>query len=376
MKKFLPIKNGVDNTKGSTFSLKRMLIALRAAQKTRGRPSGGLAIYFRHKTHPILLQSDANILAIKCGDTAFINIYFPCNKKTVQSLSSFSQACNRLRTLLSDLSKQNTKWVLAGDMNTDLLSNFERSEIFLDSLPGGFHLADKDLLFTCIHNRGGLTSNLDHVIVSDSTLLSSIVHVDDSKIDDDHLPTTCQLSCSMASSVQRNSPDWFSKFNWENTNVPLYVLALSQLLSSIKVPFHLLQTSVSITSTRININSYYQQIVFCLKSAAKKAVPSECVRTGTRNPFWKVDTKVKMDKQKAKFWLRMWIACDRPSSGSVHQIKQKRNGTVGEYIPVKKGVRQGAVLSPSIFKCVLASCLQRLQPSIFYNGNLGISHVA
>ena len=108
---------------------------LRAAQKTRGRPSGGLAIYFRHKTQPILLQSDANILAIKCGDTAFINIYFPCNKKTVQSLSSFSQACNRLRTLLSDLSKQNTKWVLAGDMNTDLLSNSDRSEIFLDSLP-------------------------------------------------------------------------------------------------------------------------------------------------------------------------------------------------------------------------------------------------
>ena len=296
---------------------------LRAAQKTRGRPSGDLAIYFRHKTQPILLQSDANILAIKCGDTAFINNYFPCNKKTVQSLSSFSQACNRLRTLLSDLSKQNTKWVLAGDMNTDLLSNSDRSEIFLDSLPGGFHLADKDLLFTYVHNRGGLTSNLDHVIVSDSTLLSSIVHEEDSKIDDDHLPITCQLSCSMATSVQPNSPKWFSKLNWENTNVPLCVLTLSQLLSSIKGPFHLLQTSVSTTSTRIDINSYYQQIVFCIKSAAKTAVPSECVRTGTRNPFWKVDPKVKIAKQKAKFWLRVWIACNRPSSGSVHQIKQK-----------------------------------------------------
>ena len=90
-------------------------------------------------------------------------------------------------------------------MNTDLLSNSDRSEIFLDSLPGGFHLADKDLLSTYIHNRGGLTSNLDHVIVSDSPLLSSIDHVDDSKIDNDHLPITCQLSCSMASSVQHNS---------------------------------------------------------------------------------------------------------------------------------------------------------------------------
>ena len=57
-------------------------------------------------------------------------------------------------------------------------------------------------------------------------------------------------------------------------------------------------------------------------------------------------------------------------------VRVKWNGAVGEYIPVKKGVRQGAVLSPSIFKCVLASCLQRHQPSIFYNDNLGISHVA
>ena len=261
LQEYLLSKVNVDILK----SFRTHYIFLRAAQKTRGRPSGGRATYFRHKTQPIFLQSDANILAIKCGITAFINIYFPCDKKTAQSLSSFSQECNRLRTLLSDLSKQNTKWVLAGDMNTGLLSNSGRSEIFLYSLPGEYHLADKDLLFTYFHNRGRLTSNLDHVIVSDSTLLSSIVHMDDSKIEDNHLPITCQLSCSMASSVQRNSPKWFSNLNWEYTNVPLYVLTLSQLLSSIMVPFHLLQTSVCTSSTRIDINSYYQQIVFCLK---------------------------------------------------------------------------------------------------------------
>ena len=44
----------------------------------------------------------------------------------------------------------------------------------------------------------------------------------------------------------------------------------------------------------------------CLKSAAKKAVPSENVRTGIRNLLWKDDPKVNMAKQKAKFWLRMW----------------------------------------------------------------------
>jgi len=75
-------------------------------------------------------------------------------------------------------------------MNTDLLSNSDQSEIFLDSLSGGFHQAEKDLLFTYVHNHGGPTSNLDHVIVSDLSLLPSTVHADDSKIDDDHLLIT------------------------------------------------------------------------------------------------------------------------------------------------------------------------------------------
>ena len=111
------------------------------------------------------------------------------------------------------------------------------------------------------------------------------------KIDNDHLPITCQLSCSMASFVQRNSPKWFSKLNWENTNVPLYVLTLSQLLSSIKVPFHLLQTSVCTTSTRIDINSYFQQIVFCLKSAAKKLFPLSAYERVLAIPFGKLILK-------------------------------------------------------------------------------------
>ena len=54
-------------------------------------------------------------------------------------------------------------------------------------------------------------------------------------------------------------------------------------------------------------------------------------------------------------------------------VRVRWNCSAGEYIPVKKGVRQDGVLSPSIFKCVLASYLQ---PSIFYNDNLGISHTA
>ena len=52
-------------------------------------------------------------------------------------------------------------------------------------------------------------------------------------------------------------------------------------------------------------------------------MPVDKVRIGTRKPNWNVDPEVKRAKQKAKFWLHMWISCDRPSSGAVFSMKQK-----------------------------------------------------
>ena len=57
-------------------------------------------------------------------------------------------------------------------------------------------------------------------------------------------------------------------------------------------------------------------------------------------------------------------------------VRVKWKSTVGEHIHVKKGVRKGAILSLSICKCVLASRLQRFQPSVSYNDSLDISHAA
>ena len=106
-------------------------------------------------------------------------------------------------------------------------------------------------------------------------------------------------------------------------HVPLYLATLTALLSTIKVPYDLLQTSVSSPSSGANLNCYYYQIVHCLKSASKAAVPVDKVRIGTRKPNWNVDPEVKRAKQKAKFWLRMWISYDRPSSQAVFSVKQK-----------------------------------------------------
>ena len=113
------------------------------------------------------------------------------------------------------------------------------------------------------------------------------------------------LSCELSGKTLLAQPKWHTKLNWDRDNVPLYLATLTALLSTVKVPYHLLQTSISSPSSSVELNIYYYQIVHCLKSASKAAVPVDKVRIGTRKPNWNVDPEVKCAKQKAIFWLRM-----------------------------------------------------------------------
>ena len=313
-------------TKSNVSSLKRSSVHhffSQEAKQTRGRPSGGLAIFFRSPSKPSVIHCDDNILAIQCDSTDFINVYLPCDRRSIASFTSFAKCCSSLKSLLESLRLKDLNWVLAGDLNCDILGTSDRSILLLESLPSIYHVAVKSLPFTYIHNRGCSKSNLDHVISSSSSLISSIVRVDEEKIDDDHLILSCNLSCELSGKILSAQPKWHMKLNWDRANVPLYLARLTALLSTIKVPYHLLQTSVSSPSSTVDLNFYYCQIVHCLKSASKAAVPVDKVRIGTRKPNWNVDPEVKRAKQKAKFWLRMWISCDRPSSGAVFSVKQK-----------------------------------------------------
>ena len=38
--------------------------------------------------------------------------------------------------------------------------------------------------------------------------------------------------------------------------------------------------------------------------------------------MWNINPELKPIKNKAKFWLRIWLACGRPPSGKVFDIKQ------------------------------------------------------
>ena len=69
------------------------------------------------------------------------------------------------------------------------------------------------------------------------------------------------------------------------------------------------------------------------------------------------------------------VLCLVSSWYSKSEIQVTWNGQISDPVKINKGVRQGAVLSLSVFKCVHASCLRPLKSSIFY-GNKGLYCVA
>jgi hypothetical protein len=156
-------------------------------------------------------------------------------------------------------------------------------------------------------------------------LHSSDVHVDDEERDYDHLLLFFDLSIS--STISFSAPPkpqkWTCKHDWGIANWSLYLSTLALLLSNISVSFHLLGACYFISDVRGQLNAYYRNIISSIKQAEAIAVPFIRVRLNTRKTFWKCDPELKKVKNQAKFWLKLWIACDRPSSGQVFSIKQK-----------------------------------------------------
>ena len=51
-----------------------------------------------------------------------------------------------------------------------------------------------------------------------------------------------------------------------------------------------------------------------MKEAERVAVPEERVKFNTRKPEWSWDPGLKSAKNRAKFWLHVWVSCERPRS--------------------------------------------------------------
>ena len=151
--------------------------------------------------------------------------------------------------------------------------------------------------FSYVHHSGS-TSDIDHIICSPGIISSSAsVHVNEQ--DTDYMPISATFTMDIdlsETNCSREKSKWFEKSNWSKANIPHYISTLTTLLSTMPVPYRLLQSQVP-TNGKADIDCCYNQLVMCMKRAEEAAVPRQCIRKRTQKtylangPLFKVDKK-------------------------------------------------------------------------------------
>ena len=280
-------------------------------------------------SNPSLFYSDKHILAVRVNSTVFANVYLPYKNNTVESINRFAITCKSLKSVMNRVKENKLDFIVLGDFNTDLDEQSYRSREILECMPP-YVILKKDLSYSYIHQSGSV-SNIDHII-SSSQLECSIIHVDIETDDIDHLSLsfTTKLKRNLCNVAPIGNSKWFKCSNWKRADIALYILSLSTLLNCIRVPYHLLQLQVK--GSKRDLDRYYDDIIRCMKEAEKIAVPQERIRIKTRKSIWAADPELKNFKNKAKLWLRIWVDCGRPTTGSVADIKQKTKNDYKKYL--------------------------------------------
>ena len=208
-----------------------------------------------------------------------------------------------------------------------------RSELIFECLPS-YRVVPKSHNFSYVHHSGS-TSDIDHIICSPGIISSSAsVHVNEQDTDQMPISATFTMDIDLSeTNCSREKSKRFEKSNWSKANIKINwsKATLTSLLSTIRVPYHLLQRQV-LTNGKADIDCYYNQLVICMKREEEAAVPRQRIRKRTQKTIWSMDPCLKSIKNKAKLWLQIWNECGRPSSGCVTDIKLKTKTNYKRYL--------------------------------------------
>lgn len=313
-----------DNTNLLKFS-SSLQCFIRPAErvKSRGRPSGGLATLVRKSLQAELLASSKHFLAVKVRDTVIINVYLPTNYRSSLSDSKFTGACTQLSRFVKAQIPGNTKVLLIGDFNCDLLNTeSERTQIVIGSLPDQLNVVDKDKAYTFI-SVANTVSNLDHVLTNFPVSDEVKVAADGSY--SDHLPLSLSITLDCPKLSGPCKSQWRVYSDWKQVSNDLFAATSGDILSKIKVPFHLLQRNAnsycSESEIRLQINMYCAEISHALSIAESVAVPVKRIRNRSQVKGWSRNPELAAACASAKLWLKVWHDSGKPRSGIVNEIR-------------------------------------------------------
>jgi exonuclease III len=299
-----------------------------------GRPYGGTAILYR-KSLSIGYSAKRVPIDNKCisglelntatGPLILLNVYMPTEYHDDDSFEKYVDVCANIGAVFTDSVAANL--MLIGDLNCQIDSS-SRFFGILSQLITEYDLVVSDMsllsdVFTYCSDNGNNLSWIDHIITSRSVHSNiSDVKVLYDYLCSDHRPLTALLQCTPASfiDIEESDTDSFtSSFQWSNaTSAELYnyLSVLSDKLSSICYPNYLSSCSVNCNDAQhiSAIDSYYSDVMNCVKQAVEYAIPKKCVHISNYNvPGWNDIVRDKYDLSREAFLD--WVASGKPRTG-------------------------------------------------------------
>jgi len=299
-----------------------------------GRPFGGTAILIRNRKHLLpnvtLIPSNTPRITTVCyhsndqSDIIISSVYMLYNDRSVQQLDEYELTVGCMQGLMD--SHLGCLFVFGGDLNVDKNVNtpaFVCMDNFCQTNKLKWLIHDTSEINYSYHaevNRH--YSLIDHFICS-----SSLVDGDDPKVcilvDGDN--TSDHYAISVSLNMAYNN-DWREatkqqpryRLRWDRADLAAYRSTYDNLLATIVIPTEALLCTLPCCQIHDQVlNSYYKDIVDCLREAAGCCVP--CVREGIEKHWW--CSELDELKRECIQITNLWRSCGCPRSGYLNETR-------------------------------------------------------
>ena len=316
-----------------------------------GRPSGGLAIFWRKKLnncvkmikHPDSIRVQAIELL---GKVIMVNTYFPTDDQS-NNVNEFEllKCISEIKWYLERFPHH--RFVIAGDLNTDFSRNTRFVNIVRDfflnyNLVSVWSAFNVDFTFCSHQVRNGnntmSTSCIDHFILQSPNLdivsHSQVIHSGDNL--SNHEPIFLSITLDTIPDVpnpvlgEENTssphPIWRKATEHHINN---YRRDLKHSLDSIALNNGILCNDPNCSSNdhHNDLDVFCNNIINAIDLAVNTNIPSSVNKSNTSKnvvPGWSM--YVKPYKDDARFWHAIWVSLGRPLNNEIHRVmKHTRN---------------------------------------------------
>ena len=293
-----------------------------------GRPYGGTAVLYNKRLCCTVTKIDTNnsrctavkLSLNKTSDLVICSVYMPYFIGSLENRLEYENTVGCLQGIVDK--NIGCNFVFGGDMNVSKLqqNTFYKAVDNFCSVNGFLWLdpVDGSIDYTYHNEKNGHYKLLDHIIASPCLVEShkavSILAEDDNTSDHYGISFVCNIDTVPVTKVKKDNSQSRLKYQWQNADLEVYQKYLSKELSSIILPITALCCNGTCNNHCIEINTYYQNIVQSITTAANNCVPVK--KLGVQKSWW--TEELDQLKQETIDATNFWRSAGCPRSGPVN----------------------------------------------------------